>query len=156
MDEKGESMWRHSMKHKMLHKNVSLVIKTNHFYFFSKDDIERRYPTGSMFWLFSIFSPRSVHAFLPALPYLVASAWVWPVRTVLEKWEGVGREKLEYVSLLLSPWPLEVEAVAAFSHSHCSDWTASSNPVALTGLQGTSFPLLLFRARRMVDHSWSL
>lgn len=74
-----------------------------YFYFCSEDDIELRNPTGSMFWLFSIFSPRSVHPFLPTLPYLVASAWVWPMRTVLKKWEGVRREKLEYVFLLLSP-----------------------------------------------------
>lgn len=32
----------------------------NHFYFCSEDDVELRNPTGSMFWLFSIFSPRSL------------------------------------------------------------------------------------------------
>lgn len=80
----------------MLHKYVLQVIKANHFYFLSGDDIELRNPTGSIFW-FAIFSPRSVHRFLPTLPYLVVSAWAWPMRTVLKKWEGVRRAKLRYM-----------------------------------------------------------
>lgn len=136
------------MKHKMVYKRVFLMIKINHFCFFSVYDIELRnqqwvYILIILHFLPKIHSPPSstllcalgggARGWLSArLPYLVAYGWVWPVRTADRKWEGGRRDRLGYLFLCFL---LDMRGLRSccFSYIHSFDRKASYTPVALTG-----------------------